>query len=69
MKQQERTGQKIKISAGEQVLHGVNIILILLATFVCVYPFYYMLIYSVSDASKDIGRYLFSAERIYFTNL
>lgn len=55
MKQQERTGQKIKISAGEQVLHGVNIILILLATFVCVYPFYYMLIYSVSDASKVLG--------------
>lgn len=33
----------------------MNIILILLATFVCVYPFYYMLIYSVSDASKVLG--------------
>lgn len=55
MKQQERTNQKIKISTGEQILHIVNIILILLATFICVYPFYYMVIYSVSDASRALS--------------
>lgn len=58
-KNKEMKANRVKISKGEQVLYVINIILITLAMLICVYPFYYMVIYSLSDTSKALsGIYL-----------
>lgn len=54
------TGSKIKTSPQEKFLHALNIIFLLIAVFLCVYPFYYMIIYSLSDTTRA------SLEGIYF---
>lgn len=51
---------KIKTSPQEKILHAMNILLLLIAVFLCVYPFYYMVIYSLSDSTRA------SLEGIYF---
>lgn len=51
---------KIKTSPQEKILHAANILLLLMAVFLCVYPFYYMVIYSLSDSTRA------SLEGIYF---
>ena len=51
---------KIKTSPQEKILHAANILLLLIAVFLCVYPFYYMVIYSLSDSTRA------SLEGIYF---
>lgn len=58
-KNKEMKANRVKISRGEQILYVINIILITLAMLICVYPFYYMVIYSLSDTSKALsGIYL-----------
>jgi len=50
----------IKSKAGEIVFNIANHIIMILFTLICVYPFYYILIYSLSDVSEAAkGVYLF----------
>lgn len=43
---------KIKKSMGVRIFNVVNITLMMLFVLMCIYPFYYMLIYSFSDPNK-----------------
>lgn len=56
----KKTGSKIKTSPQEKFLHVLNVFFLLIAVFLCVYPFYYMVIYSLSDSTRA------SLEGIYF---
>lgn len=51
---------KIKTSPQEKFLHVLNITFLVIAVFLCVYPFYYMIIYSLSDTTRA------SLEGVYF---
>lgn len=42
----------LKTSVGEKALNIVNYIIISLFTLMCIYPFYYVIIYSISDPVK-----------------
>lgn len=50
---------KIKISFGEKVLKVLNYLFVSIFTLLCIYPFYYVIIYSISNASE-------AAKGIYF---
>ena len=56
----KKTSSKIKTSPQEKFLHVLNVFFLLIAVFLCVYPFYYMVIYSLSDSTRA------SLEGIYF---
>ncbi|NJP41703.1 carbohydrate ABC transporter permease [Oscillospiraceae bacterium HV4-5-C5C] len=43
---------KLRLSASEKLLNGLNYLLVGLFTFLCFYPFYYIIIYSVSNATE-----------------
>ena len=56
------TSNKMNLSAGERIFEIFNYIFMTLFTLVCIYPFYYILIYSLSDVSQAArGVYLFPA--------
>ena len=40
----KKTSSKIKTSPQEKFLHVLNVFFLLIAVFLCVYPFYYMFI-------------------------
>lgn len=40
----KKTSSKIKTSPQEKFLHVLNVFFLLIAVFLCVYPFYYMVI-------------------------
>lgn len=48
----QKQSNKIKTSPQEKILHGINCIIMILAVLVCIYPFYYLIIYSLSDPSQ-----------------
>ena len=66
---------------GEHTFNAVNLLLMIAVTFVCVYPFYYVIIYSVSEPVNAFGKVfllpygfnlttysqLFKSETIYFS--
>ena len=49
----KKTSSKIKTSPQEKFLHVLNVFFLLIAVFLCVYPFYYMVIYSLSDSTRE----------------
>jgi ABC-type glycerol-3-phosphate transport system permease component len=52
----------------EAVFHWCNVLFLLIVTFACIYPFYYILIYSLSDPVKAAGSLLFLPKGINFVN-
>ena len=49
----------MKLSRGEMVAHVANIILLVLIIIICIYPVWYVLMYSLSDSSKALNGGLF----------
>jgi ABC-type glycerol-3-phosphate transport system permease component len=49
---------KVRISAGERVFDAINFVILSLFVFVCIYPFYYVLVGSVSSGSLSRYAYL-----------
>ncbi len=50
---------KVKCSIGERVLNGMNYITISIFTLMCIYPFYYVIIYSISDPAESAVKGVF----------
>lgn len=48
-------GTHIRKSTGEKVFDAVNVLFMTLFTFTCIYPFYYIIIYSLSDPLAAAG--------------
>lgn len=42
----------IKVSGQEKALRVVNFVCMVLAVFLCMYPFWYLIIYSLSDPAQ-----------------
>lgn len=59
----KKTSSKIKTSPQEKFLHVLNVFFLLIAVFLCVYPFYYMVIYSLSDSTRASLREFISCQR------
>lgn len=60
---------KIKTSAGDHVFQIVNYIIFILFTLICVYPFYYLFINTISDNSLvNAGKIMFFPKGIHFRN-
>lgn len=56
----KRNKNAIRVSAGDKVFQTVNYTVFILFTLICFYPFYFLLINSVSDGNMvDLGRVLF----------
>lgn len=47
-----KNSNKIQISPQEKLLHIINCIIMALAVVICIYPFYYLIIYSLSDPAQ-----------------
>ncbi|MGI6654605.1 MAG: carbohydrate ABC transporter permease [Christensenellales bacterium] len=55
----KKRANAIKMSTGEKVFQAINYTIFLLFTLLCLYPFYFLLINSVSDGTMvDLGRVL-----------
>lgn len=48
-------GTAIKISIGERVFNVINYVVMILFMLICIYPFYYVIIYSISDPTQAAG--------------
>lgn len=60
---------KDRLSIGEKLFNGVNILFFILFTFLCAYPFYYIFINTISDNQLSaIGEVLFIPKEIHFQN-
>lgn len=46
---------KIKETMGEKIFKVINILFMLFMVFICVYPFWYVLVCSLSDSAKIVG--------------
>lgn len=56
----KKKGNAIRVSTGDRVFQAVNYTVFLLFTLLCIYPFYFLVINSVSDGHMvDLGRVLF----------
>ena len=61
--------QKIKTSAGDKLISSITYIIYSLFAFVCVYPFYYIFINTISANNlSERGKVLFWPKEIHFTN-
>ena len=61
--------KKKKMSREEKIFHVIMYPIFGLFFFVCAYPFYYLLICTISDGSAvDLGKVLFWPKGINFTN-
>ncbi|MBP1755939.1 MAG: carbohydrate transporter rane protein 2, family [Firmicutes bacterium] len=61
--------QKIKTSAGDKLISAITYIVYSLFAFVCVYPFYYIFINTISANNlSERGKVLFWPKEIHFTN-
>ena len=59
----------LKIEKGEVSFHLIAVPLFIFFTFLCVYPFYYLLISTISDRQLvDLGRIAFIPRGIHFSN-
>ena len=56
-------GMKIKRTMGERVGHGIIIFLLTLFAFACIYPFWHVLMYSISDSRDAMTGGLFLVPR------
>ena len=56
-------GMKIKRTMGERVGHGIIIFLLTLFAFACIYPFWHVLMYSISDSREAMPGGLFLVPR------
>ena len=56
-------GMKIKRTMGERVGHGIIIFLLTLFAFACIYPFWHVLMYSISDSREAMTGGLFLVPR------
>lgn len=56
-------GMKIKRTMGERVGHGIIIFLLTLFAFACIYPFWHVLMYSISDSREAMTGELFLVPR------
>ena len=56
-------GMKIKRTMGERVGHGIIIFLLTLFAFACIYPFWHVLMYSISDSQEAMTGGLFLVPR------
>jgi len=57
------TRKRIKAGAGERILYGINLILLLIFCFLCAYPIYFFIINSISSPDAiDQGLFLFPRE-------
>ena len=56
-------GMKIKRTMGERVGHGIIIFLLTLFAFACIYPFWHVLMYSISDSREAMTGGLFLGPR------
>ena len=60
---------KIKYSAGDHIFQAINYAVFTLITLICVYPFYYIVINTISDNKLvDLGRVMFYPIGIHFDN-
>lgn len=56
----KKSANAIKTSTGDKIFQAINYTVFLLFTLLCLYPFYFLLINSVSDGHMvDLGRVLF----------
>lgn len=56
----KKKGNAIRVSTGDRVFQAVNYTVFLMFTLLCIYPFYFLVINSVSDGHMvDLGRVLF----------
>lgn len=56
----KKKGNAIRVSTGDRIFQTVNYIVFLIFTLLCIYPFYFLVINSVSDGHMvDLGRVLF----------
>lgn len=61
--------KKKKMSREEKIFHAIMYPIFGLMFFICAYPFYYLLICTISDgAAVDLGKVLFFPKGINFTN-
>lgn len=58
---------KIKISFGEKVLKVLNYLFVSIFTLLCIYPFYYVIIYSISNASEAANGIYFLPKQLDFS--
>ncbi len=64
-----RMRKKIKTSAGDRVIDVITYIVYTLFAFVCVYPFYYIIINSISANNlSERGKVIFWPLEVHFTN-
>ena len=62
-------GKKIKHTAGDHIFNILNYAIFLVFTIICVYPFYYMFINTISDNRMvEAGKILFYPQGIHFQN-
>ncbi|MCR5104682.1 MAG: carbohydrate ABC transporter permease [Eubacterium sp.] len=68
-KNKKMTGTKVKVGIGDKTLEIICIIIFTIAAFLCMYPFYYVIINSISanDVSAR-GDVLFWPKQIHFHN-
>lgn len=68
-KNNKMTGTKVKVGIGDKTLEIICIIIFTIAAFLCMYPFYYVIINSISanDVSAR-GDVLFWPKQIHFHN-
>ena len=68
-KNNKMTGKKVKVGIGDKTLEIICIIIFTIAAFLCMYPFYYVIINSISanDVSAR-GDVLFWPKQIHFHN-
>lgn len=60
---------KIKYSVGDHIFQAINYAVFTLITLICVYPFYYIVINTISDNKLvDLGRVMFYPIGIHFDN-
>ena len=61
--------KKIKISAGDRIINIITYIVYSIFAFVCVYPFYYIIINSISANNlSERGKVIFWPLEVHFTN-
>ncbi len=68
-KSSQHAPKKIKISVGDRIINIITYIIYSIFAFVCVYPFYYIIINSISANNlSERGRVIFWPLEIHFTN-
>ena len=64
-----RRKNKIKYSVGDHIFQIINYTVFTLITLICVYPFYYIVINTISDNKLvDLGRVMFYPIGVHFDN-